>query len=116
MLYGADNGDENFLIVDPATGTPTVVASGVGDGDGYVDLAYNDWDEIQGVSMGALAEPVTDPEEMERVGKLMLDKFPQVAGLIPEDTEEIALYRVTPKVVSVLDYTKGFGHTDLVAL
>ena len=24
------------------------------------------------------------------------------------------LYRVTPSVISVLDYTKGFGHTDLV--
>ena len=24
------------------------------------------------------------------------------------------LFRVTPNVISVLDYTQGFGHTDLV--
>jgi hypothetical protein len=30
--------------------------------------------------------------------------------------EEIAVYRVLPKVVSVLDYAKGFGHTDLVSV
>jgi len=28
--------------------------------------------------------------------------------------DEIRLFRVTPTVISVLDYAKGFGHTDLV--
>lgn len=26
----------------------------------------------------------------------------------------VCLFRVTPVVISVLDYSKGFGHTDLV--
>jgi hypothetical protein len=30
--------------------------------------------------------------------------------------EEIAVYRVVPKVISVLDYSKGFGHADLVTV
>jgi hypothetical protein len=29
--------------------------------------------------------------------------------------EEVALFRVVPEIVSVLDYTKGFAHTDLVS-
>jgi hypothetical protein len=29
---------------------------------------------------------------------------------------QIRIFRLTPKVVSVLDYTKGFAHTDLVTL
>jgi hypothetical protein len=28
--------------------------------------------------------------------------------------EEIRVFRVTPTVISVLDYAQGFGHTDLV--
>jgi hypothetical protein len=28
--------------------------------------------------------------------------------------EQVALFRITPIVISVLDYGKGFGHTDLV--
>jgi hypothetical protein len=28
--------------------------------------------------------------------------------------DEVRLFRVTPVVISVLDYSKGFGHTDLV--
>jgi hypothetical protein len=27
---------------------------------------------------------------------------------------DVRIFRVTPTVISVLDYTKGFGHTDLV--
>ena len=30
--------------------------------------------------------------------------------------KEVAVFRVEPEVISVLDYTKGFGHADLVTL
>ena len=32
------------------------------------------------------------------------------------DVGEMALYRIRPEVVSVLDYRKGFGHTDLAVV
>ncbi len=81
-----------------------------------VNLDYRDWNQIQGVSMGALAEPITDPNEIQRIGELMLAKFPQVAEFFSPEDDEAALFRVTPKVISVLDYTKGFGHTETVAM
>ncbi len=28
--------------------------------------------------------------------------------------EDVALFRLEPEIVSVLDYTKGFAHTDVV--
>jgi len=28
---------------------------------------------------------------------------------------DVSVFRVTPVVISLLDYSKGFGHTDLVA-
>lgn len=81
-----------------------------------VNLDYSDWNEIQGLSMGALAEQITDPDEKNKMGLLMYEKFPQVVDFMPEDPDDLALFRVTPKVVSILDYSKGFGHTDLVKL
>jgi hypothetical protein len=30
--------------------------------------------------------------------------------------EEILVFRLEPKVISVLDYSKGFGHSDLVTI
>ena len=72
--------------------------------------------EITGLSMAARAHPVTDPVEGEKVLGLLMRKYPQQASLplpMPK-ASEVRIFRVTPTVISVLDYTKGFAHTDLV--
>ena len=81
-----------------------------------VNLPYASWNDIRGLSLGGKAERVTDPQEAEQAGQLMFEKFPQIARYAPAELEDIALFRVTPEVISVLDYRKGFGHTDLVKL
>jgi hypothetical protein len=47
---------------------------------------------------------------------LMLQmKFPGLSQPLPMlSPENTKIFRVTPTVISVLDYSKGFGHTDLV--
>ena len=79
-----------------------------------VTLPYDRWEQIQALSMGGRAARVTDVKEMARVGSLMLKKFPQGADFGPEEADSIAIFSVSPEVVSVLDYRKGFGHTELV--
>jgi nitroimidazol reductase NimA-like FMN-containing flavoprotein (pyridoxamine 5'-phosphate oxidase superfamily) len=79
-----------------------------------VNLPYASWDEIRGLSIGGKAAVITDPKEMERVGQMMLRKFPQIARYAPTEMEQLAVFRITPEIISVLDYRKGFGHTDLV--
>ncbi len=37
-------------------------------------------------------------------------------GCAPTDMEELVVFRITPEIISVLDYRKGFGHTDLVGV
>lgn len=82
-----------------------------------INLPYERWDEIKGLSMAATAERVMAPKEIARVEKLMLARFPQATSYAPpEGATGMAFFRVRPKVISVLDYTKGFGHTDLVAV
>jgi general stress protein 26 len=79
-----------------------------------VNKAYETWDDIQSLSIGGLAHRVTDPAELGKAGQLMLAKFPQVAKYAPPDASGLAIFRVTMQVVSILDYAKGFGHTELV--
>lgn len=79
-----------------------------------VDHDEEEWNEIQGLSMGGTAEIVTDPAEIAHIGELMLAKYAQLQGMAPPDPKDFALLKITPKVISVLDYTKGFGHTELV--
>jgi general stress protein 26 len=79
-----------------------------------IDHDEPDWNRIQGLSMAARASVVTDPAERQRVGAMMLAKFPQAKAFPPEVLEGTALLRIVPAVISVLDYTKGFGHAELV--
>jgi hypothetical protein len=46
----------------------------------------------------------------------MSQKYPEQTIPLPgpmPTPDDVRIFRVTPTVISVLDYTKGFGHTDL---
>ena len=81
-----------------------------------VTPAYTDWNSIRGLSIGGLAERVTAPSQITMVEALFFRKFPFVIQYAPGDRGDLALHRIVPKVFSVLDYTKGFGHTDHVTM
>ena len=72
--------------------------------------------EITGLSMAARAQAVANRAEAEKVLRMLPLKYPeQVALPGPMPTpEQVRIFRVMPTVISVLDYSKGFGHTDLV--
>jgi len=66
--------------------------------------------------MAARAHAVVDPAEAEKALRLLMLKYPPQQSLnLPMPTPaDVRIFRVTPTVISVLDYSKGFGHTDLV--
>ncbi|MFZ3140677.1 pyridoxamine 5'-phosphate oxidase family protein [Polaromonas sp.] len=71
---------------------------------------------ITGLSMAARAQAVQDRAEAEKVLRMLPLKYPE-AGPLPvkmPSLDEVCIFRVTPSVISVLDYSRGFGHTDLV--
>jgi nitroimidazol reductase NimA-like FMN-containing flavoprotein (pyridoxamine 5'-phosphate oxidase superfamily) len=72
---------------------------------------------ITGLSMAARASAVTDRAEAEKILRMLPLKYPEQSVPLPgpmPTPEQVALFRITPIVISVLDYSKGFGHTDLV--
>lgn len=83
-----------------------------------IDRSYKSWDGIESLSMGGVATLITDPEEQQKVNELLLAKFPQIADLDLDELgdDEPVLFRVDPEVISLLDYSKGFGHTELVTV
>ena len=84
--------------------------------------------DIRGLSLAGHAAEVTDPAEFEDVAKLRLKRFPEYATQPPLTGEDgqphriavvpprqsVALLRIAPDIISVLDYSKGFGHSELV--
>jgi len=81
-----------------------------------IDHDASDLMAITGLSMAAHAQPVTDRTEAEKVLRKLPLKYPEQVSLpVPMPSpEDVRIFRVTPTVISVLDYSKGFGHTDLV--
>jgi nitroimidazol reductase NimA-like FMN-containing flavoprotein (pyridoxamine 5'-phosphate oxidase superfamily) len=73
---------------------------------------------ITGLSMAARAHRVTDAAEAQKVIAMLPLKYADApastAAMKMPRPEEVALFRVVPEVISVLDYSKGFAHTDLV--
>jgi nitroimidazol reductase NimA-like FMN-containing flavoprotein (pyridoxamine 5'-phosphate oxidase superfamily) len=67
--------------------------------------------EITGLSMAAHARPVVEPAEASKALHMLRLRYPELPVPMPED---VRIFRVAPTVISVLDYSKGFGHTDLV--
>ncbi len=71
---------------------------------------------ITGLSMAGHAQAVDDPAEVDRILRQLPLKYPDVnsSPMPMPRPDQVRLFRVTPLVISVLDYSKGFGHADLV--
>ena len=88
--------------------------------DDRVSLTINDDPsdvmQIKGLSLAGHASPVEDQTEAARVIALWPRKYPTVKELpMPmPPPDQIRVFCVTPSVLSLLDYSQGFGHSDLV--
>ncbi len=78
-----------------------------------INLPYDDWREIKGLSMSALAEVLEDGPGVDTAKACLLQRFPQIAEWSDAPMAgDMAFLKITPQVISVLDYSKGFGHTE----
>lgn len=81
-----------------------------------IDHDTPDLAAITGLSMAGHARPVADRAEAPMLPRLLPLKYPErIPVPIPmPGPDDVRIFRVTPTVISVLEYTKGFGHADLV--
>ena len=84
--------------------------------------------DIQGLSLAGKAHVVDDIAEWSRVTALRLGRYPEYAALPPPvfrgdalariapqpPKVHVILLRIEPEVFSVIDYSQGFGHSDLI--
>jgi nitroimidazol reductase NimA-like FMN-containing flavoprotein (pyridoxamine 5'-phosphate oxidase superfamily) len=72
--------------------------------------------KITGLSLAARARVLEDKSEFNRVGELFLKRYPEYASWGAPDPALAPMMKFTPEIVSVLDYSKGFGHSDLLTI
>lgn len=82
-----------------------------------INSSVPDWPRLRGLSMAASAQVIESRADMQQAARLLKKKFPPLTeyGDLERDSGW-AFLRIVPRIVSVIDYTKGFGHTVLVKL
>jgi hypothetical protein len=75
---------------------------------------YPQFLQIRGLSMAGRVAEVRDRDEIEHVAEIMYRRYPEYKAVPRPDPAVVPMMRLTPEIVSILDYSQGFGHTDLV--
>lgn len=82
-----------------------------------IDGGRPDWARLKGLSMAARATVLDAASERQQAARLLKKKFPELVEFSDlEHDRGWAFLRLEPKVISLVDYAKGFGHTVLVKL
>jgi nitroimidazol reductase NimA-like FMN-containing flavoprotein (pyridoxamine 5'-phosphate oxidase superfamily) len=77
---------------------------------------FDDPSQIKAVSIAANASEVRDPAQRERAIRLVLERHPALARYGRPDLKHSAVMRAYCSIVTILDYSKGFGHSDLLTV
>jgi hypothetical protein len=48
------------------------------------------------------------------VSKLLLTKSPETAAFAPYGMVGVVFFRIVPKVITLLDYSQGLGHSTVI--
>ena len=77
---------------------------------------FHDPSRISALSIAARASEVRDPQQRKRAVGLLLDRHPGLKRLEPPAPDHSAVMRANPEIITILDYSKGFGHSDLLTV
>lgn len=77
---------------------------------------FHDPSTIKALSIAARVDEVRDPKQRERAVKLLLERHPGLSRLERPAASHSAVMRANPQIITILDYSKGFGHADLLTV
>ena len=77
---------------------------------------FHDPSTIKALSIAARASEVRDAKQRARAVKLLLERHPGLQRLEPPQPDHSAVMRANPEIITILDYSKGFGHADLLTV
>ena len=81
-----------------------------------VNTPYRWWSEIRGVSIDARASMLDESGELPLASTLLLRKYPEFSAIISDTVTlpwpGMLFIALRPQFISLLDYTRGFGHTE----
>ena len=71
---------------------------------------------LKGLSMSGHARRIKEKTTAALVAKRLFSELPQSRRFVPEDPASLAVFEVKPIVISIIDYSKGFGTSQLISV
>lgn len=77
---------------------------------------FHDPATIKALSIAARVSEVRDARQRDQAVNLLLERHPGLRRLEPPEPGHSAVMRANPEIITILDYSKGFGHADLLTV
>lgn len=74
------------------------------------------FNQLKGLSMSGRAIRIKDRSRAATILQRLFHKLPQSRRYTPDDPTSLAVFEVTPVAVSLIDYSQGFGHDQLILM
>lgn len=75
-----------------------------------------DLHELKAVYAAARASEITEPQQRKSAWNLLLQRHPNLSDFELPDASETAMMCASCKHISILDYSQGLGHTEVLTL
>lgn len=73
-------------------------------------------DDLRGLSIAAYASEVTDQDQRRHAYQLLKGRRPALGDFPEPDFHAAALMRARCSIITISDYSEGFGHADVVTV
>jgi len=77
---------------------------------------FEDPATIKALSIAARVDEVTNEEQIQHAIDLLLKRHPGLKKLERPRLQHSAVMRANPQFISIIDYSRGFGHADLLTV
>ena len=71
---------------------------------------------LKGLSMSGHAHRIKDNTTAASVAKRLFSELPQSRRFVPDNPTSLAVFEVKPIAISIIDYSKGFGTSQLISV
>ena len=73
-----------------------------------------DFYKLSGLSMAGHARRIMEKDKAEKIALRLFCRLPQSKRFVPQEPSQLAVFSVTPTVISLIDYAAGFGTSYLL--
>lgn len=72
--------------------------------------------KLMGLSLAGTAHRLSERAEADAIALDLFRRMPQSRRFVPQDEASLAVYRIDPIAISLIDYSQGFGRSFLLEL